>query len=259
MVKATVDALQGELLEATNGQEALTILEKNQGNIDLIILDWNMPLMNGMEFLQIVKSNDKFKHIPVIMNTTESEKHKIIAAIQAGASNYMTKPFTEQDLTKKIMDTVVSYNKLFNNLLCKELKDCLNSITGLKVVESQAESDAGEDYYAGQLLVSGDVNAFISIRLSRDHSFRLASLLLEKSQQEITPQDVPKGLLKLLKTVSDKTAVAAKSKMNIIFAYLFAGFIGENMAVFNSSKKLYKLELKFNAGLLEMHLQVQHY
>lgn len=83
--------------------EALVLLGKDS-QIDLVVLDWNMPRMSGFELLKTIKSNENYKHIPVIMCTTENEKEKIIKAIQAGANNYMVKPFTEQELTKKILD-----------------------------------------------------------------------------------------------------------------------------------------------------------
>ena len=262
MVKATVDALKGELLEAANGKDALDLVEKNEGKIDLILLDWNMPEMNGMEFLCAVKSNEKFRHIPVIMNTTESEKSKIIAAVQAGASNYIIKPFTEQELSKKIMDTVLSLPKLFNGCLCKELKNALNYITGLQVTETQVESSQNvirENYYSGQMLITGEINTLVSIYLSKENAARLSPLLLEKSQQELTPGDITKGLLKLLRTISDKATATAKQKMKITVAYLFAGFIGENMTVFSSDKKLYNIDRKFSAGPLESYLMVQYF
>ncbi len=262
MVKVTVDALQGELLEAANGKDALDLVEKNEGKIDLILLDWNMPEMNGMEFLRAVKSNEKFRHIPVIMNTTESEKSKIIAAVQAGASNYIIKPFTEQELSKKIMDTVISFPKLFNGCLCKELKNALHSITGLQVTEAQIESSQNvtrENCYSGQMLITGEINTLVSIYLSKESAARLSTLLLEKSQQELTPGDITKGLLKLLRTVSDKATATAKEKMKITVAYLFAGFIGENMTVFSNNNKLYNIDRKFSAGPLETFLMVQYY
>ena len=262
LVKTTVDALKGEFLEASNGKEALDILEKHQGKIDLILLDWNMPEMNGIEFLHTVKSNENYKYIPVIMITSENEKNKIIEAVQAGVSNYLIKPFSEQDLAKKIMNTVVSCQNILNTFLCKEMKNSLSAITGLKVEESQADSGnnaISENYFSGQMLITGEVYALISIRISKENSARLFSLVLEKPQEKLTPEDIARGLLKLLKTVSDKTAAVVKNKMNITFAYLFAGFIGENMTVLNSSKKLYNLNRKFNTGLLETYLQILHY
>lgn len=102
MVKRTVETMGFEMLEAGDGKEALTVLESNHENIVLVISDWNMPNMNGFELLTAIKANERYKNIPVIMLTTEGEKANINKAIQAGAANYMLKPFAAQDLAKKV-------------------------------------------------------------------------------------------------------------------------------------------------------------
>jgi len=103
-IKGTVEVLGFEFLEAADGKEGLEILEKENGNVDLILLDWNMPVMDGMEMLEILKSNDLFKDIPVTMVTTEIERHKVIEAIDKGAKNYLMKPFSQEVLVGKIME-----------------------------------------------------------------------------------------------------------------------------------------------------------
>ncbi len=103
MIKKGVEAMGYSFLEASDGQEALEVLGREYKQISLILLDWNMPGMNGMEFLNIVKADNRYKGIPVMMVTTESEKASIVKAIQSGVTNYMLKPFTEEDLQKKIM------------------------------------------------------------------------------------------------------------------------------------------------------------
>ncbi|MCX7711999.1 MAG: response regulator [Clostridia bacterium] len=103
IIRGAVEVLHYELLEAADGQEGLEILQKEYGDVELILLDWNMPGMNGLEFLQRIKADAKFGRIPVMMVTTESEKENIIKAIQAGAVHYMTKPFTIEEMTKKIL------------------------------------------------------------------------------------------------------------------------------------------------------------
>ena len=103
MIKKGVEAMGYECLEASDGQEALEVLGREFKEVSLILLDWNMPGMNGMEFLNIVKADTRYKVIPVMMVTTESEKASIVKAIQSGVANYMLKPFTEEDMKKKIM------------------------------------------------------------------------------------------------------------------------------------------------------------
>jgi two-component system chemotaxis response regulator CheY len=105
-IRSAIEILGFELLEAGNGQEALALLEAEQGRIDLILLDWNMPVLDGFETLGRIKTDDRFKSIPVTMVTTETERHKVVSAIAAGAKNYVMKPFSQEDLIGKIMESL---------------------------------------------------------------------------------------------------------------------------------------------------------
>jgi two-component system chemotaxis response regulator CheY len=106
IIGRTVDVLGYGFLEASNGLEGMDVLAKNHKDIALIILDVNMPEMDGFEFLEKIKANEDFKSIPVMMLTTESERGKIIQAIKAGAVNYICKPFKPEDLTVKITESL---------------------------------------------------------------------------------------------------------------------------------------------------------
>lgn len=104
IIKGASDILEFELLEAEDGNEGLEVLEKNYEDISLILLDWNMPGMDGYSFLKIIKADDKFKDIPVMMVTTESEQENIVKAIKAGAKHYMIKPFSMEELIKRVLE-----------------------------------------------------------------------------------------------------------------------------------------------------------
>lgn len=95
-----------EALEAATGEEAMQILQKEGNNVSLVLLDWNMPGMNGLEVLQKIKADPVINKIPVMMVTTESERKNIIKAIQQGASNYLSKPFAPEDLITKMMNSL---------------------------------------------------------------------------------------------------------------------------------------------------------
>lgn len=106
-VKNAVDVLGFDFIEAEDGQKALEVLEEEgEGSVNLILLDWNMPIMNGMEFLEKIKADDRFKEIPITMVTTEIERHKVVEAVGKGAKNYVMKPFTQEDLIGKIMESL---------------------------------------------------------------------------------------------------------------------------------------------------------
>jgi two-component system, chemotaxis family, chemotaxis protein CheY len=106
VIQGLVDTIGLEFLEAPNGQEALELLEAHYSDVVLILLDCNMPIKDGLETLDDLKVDERFRHIPVIMVTSEGEKTTIVRAIQSGASHYVIKPFAQQDLLMRIMDCV---------------------------------------------------------------------------------------------------------------------------------------------------------
>ncbi|MBW1697434.1 MAG: response regulator [Deltaproteobacteria bacterium] len=89
-----------KIIEADDGTTAFDILNKQK--IDLIICDWNMPKMTGLELLKKVRASGMLKDIPFIMVTAEAQKKNVIDAVQAGVSNYIVKPFTVEQLSEKL-------------------------------------------------------------------------------------------------------------------------------------------------------------
>jgi len=88
------------IVEADDGTSALDELEK--GNFDLIISDWNMPKMSGLDLLKNVRASEKYKNVPFLMVTAEAQKQNVIEAVQAGVSNYVVKPFTAEAISDKL-------------------------------------------------------------------------------------------------------------------------------------------------------------
>ena len=105
VVDQILEVLGHEAVPAADGADALETLRSTQG-IELILLDWNMPEMSGIDFLRTIKADPELKEIPVIMLTTESERRKMIEAIEAGAKHYLTKPFQPETLATKILQCV---------------------------------------------------------------------------------------------------------------------------------------------------------
>lgn len=106
VIRAALSTLGYELLEAQDGMEALEVLAGRYEDIDLVLLDWNMPEKSGYEVLTEMKRDARFAHIPVMMVTTEGEKASIVTAVRAGAMNYLTKPFKVEDLIEKVLECV---------------------------------------------------------------------------------------------------------------------------------------------------------
>ncbi len=93
-----------EFIEAGDGNQALDKVNAD-GDLDLILLDWNMPNMSGIEFVKTLRSLNLSKRIPVVMVTTEGSEAKVSEAKESGADGYLTKPFTADQLR----DTLGSY------------------------------------------------------------------------------------------------------------------------------------------------------
>jgi two-component system chemotaxis response regulator CheY len=92
------------ILEAEDGSAALDVLKTTK--VDLIVSDWNMPRMTGLELLKEVRASDKFKDTPFLMVTAEAQKENIVEAVKARVSNYIVKPFTAATLEEKLAKIV---------------------------------------------------------------------------------------------------------------------------------------------------------
>ena len=89
-----------DYVEASNGREAVDKLAA--GSIGLVITDWNMPEMSGLELVKAVRANDQTRHIPLLMVTTNAAQVHITEAIEAGVTDYVVKPFTPDTIREKI-------------------------------------------------------------------------------------------------------------------------------------------------------------
>lgn len=96
-----------KIFEAKEGQEALRILEKVP-DMDLIFVDWEMPVMDGVAFIEKVRSLPSFKRLKIVMTTVKSSKEDVIRALEAGADHYIAKPFSDKTLIPKIKPFISS-------------------------------------------------------------------------------------------------------------------------------------------------------
>ncbi len=105
VIKKTIKASgfnTSEFFEAENGEEALKVLGNDW--LDIVITDFNMPKMNGIELINEMKKDDMFKEIPVLVITTEGNQQKIDAFISSGATGYIKKPFTPEEIKLKLTE-----------------------------------------------------------------------------------------------------------------------------------------------------------
>jgi two-component system chemotaxis response regulator CheY len=92
------------IVDATDGSMALEVLRSQ--DIGLVVSDWNMEPMTGIQLLREVRADDKLKHLPFIMITAESKSENVIAAKEAGVSNYIVKPFNAETLKSKLVSVL---------------------------------------------------------------------------------------------------------------------------------------------------------
>ena len=93
-----------QYLEAEDGKKAYHLLETNK--VDLVFLDWNMPEMDGLEFLKKVRSMPDYKDLPIIMVTSESAKYNVVEALQHGATDYIVKPVRDKIFMEKVSEII---------------------------------------------------------------------------------------------------------------------------------------------------------
>jgi two-component system chemotaxis response regulator CheY len=91
-----------EVGEAGDGREALGILEKDPAQFRLVLVDWNMPVMNGLELVETLRARPEFSSLLIVMVTTETELGHMETALNAGANEYVMKPFTKDILLSKL-------------------------------------------------------------------------------------------------------------------------------------------------------------
>lgn len=110
IIKNTLNRLgYTDILEGENGAQGWEKMNENE-DVNVLITDWNMPEMNGLELVKKVRADKKWEDVPIIMVTTEGGKGEVITALKAGVNNYIVKPFTPQVLKEKL-EAVLGVNE----------------------------------------------------------------------------------------------------------------------------------------------------
>jgi len=107
ILSRTLGSLGFEVSQAANGREALNKLTESSGPggetaPSLVLVDWNMPEMNGLDFVRSVRANPDFRDVKLMMVTTETQIEQMTRALEAGANEYVMKPFTEEIISDKL-------------------------------------------------------------------------------------------------------------------------------------------------------------
>ncbi|MBM3785547.1 MAG: response regulator [Acidobacteria bacterium] len=98
----TLNNIGWDVSTAGNGREALDLLAKDDRDVKLVLVDWNMPEMNGLEFVKAFRAQPEFENVPLMMVTTETEVDQMLRALEAGANEYVMKPFTDDVIVDKL-------------------------------------------------------------------------------------------------------------------------------------------------------------
>jgi two-component system chemotaxis response regulator CheY len=102
ILSKTLKEIGYEVYEAANGREALEIIAIEKTAVALVLLDWNMPELNGFEMLKQLRNDPELSSLAVIMVTSETDLDQMSAALEAGANEYVMKPFTKDILVQKL-------------------------------------------------------------------------------------------------------------------------------------------------------------
>jgi two-component system chemotaxis response regulator CheY len=102
ILKRIVGQVGFELLEAEDGQAALDLIAGLEAAPELALVDWNMPVMNGLDFVKAARADERLRDMTLVMVTTESEQAQVARALAAGAHEYVIKPFTSDALLEKL-------------------------------------------------------------------------------------------------------------------------------------------------------------
>jgi len=153
-------------LIATNGSEAVT--KTRELKPDLILMDIMMPVMDGIEATKLVKGNEQTKHIPIIMLTAAGKREDIVAGLEAGAIDYITKPFFMPELKARLR-SVLQHKIMYDEL--KRIQDTLIRKERLQTVKELTEA------------FQGSINGPLTVILGRIH-------LLKKKHRNISENDL---------------------------------------------------------------------
>ena len=176
---------QYKIFEASNGREALEILEEHSTEIRLILLDIVMPVMDGKEFLAIKNKNLMFRDIAVIIITAEEDKQMQLNMLESGVNDYITKPFIKESVLRRI-NNVLEYNNRFRDMMYEYSKiakklSVKNSIydTILIVDDSDLNRAIMKDIFKNDFTVLEATNGEEALIIIQQYNYRVDAILLD--------------------------------------------------------------------------------
>jgi two-component system chemotaxis response regulator CheY len=229
LASATIESLGYEALQAENGVDALAVLREEASEVNLILMDWNMPEMDGFDCLQRVVSDEALSRIPVMMVTTESQASQVAKALRAGAVNYLTKPFTPEQLALKILecfgeaDPVDVMGELRGNRETPpEIREAFleasqEAIVGMAMMAVETEGikappdawPSAELDVRAELAFGGERTGRLCLGLSLDLASEIVAAMMGEEPQALSDAEVADGAGELANMIGG----AAKAKL----------------------------------------------
>ena len=266
IVRDMLDSARFQFLEAENGLDALNILQDHV--VDIILLDINMPGIDGFEVCRRIKANDQLRHIPVIMVTALTDTEDRIKGIEAGAEDYINKPFNEaevlarinmllkvKELNEKLIDayTTIKDLTLFGEAIIQtfqasdfNLLFSIDSIVSQLILKNGGSAAKPTSIILG---VEGDDNECNFYRYSYEHG-KMNRIPLELPEQSCAPSSVGSG--KPAVNFFNRQELEKSPYMNLITHLKEAGTSVDNMVSYASpSLSLYALNYKSEVSTYE--------
>lgn len=219
IIKSAIQVIDGDIIEAENAEDALSIIQANKSDLDLILLDWNLPGMSGLDLLKLIKTFDDLKDIPVMMVTTESMKESIVEAIKAGAVHYLMKPFTIDELIKRVMQCTGQSNEKSREEVIFEtigtsLSETLYTMAGLDFTQTEKKNEAkdtNEVFFSFMVVV---IERPVLICLSGDYETigYIVSNMTGELPEELGEQALGDGLCELVNMTLGMTKLKMKQQ-----------------------------------------------
>lgn len=259
MIKGAVEGLDWNIIEASNGREALNILNLNAHEINVILLDWNMPEMDGIEVLAHLKGNSRYNKIPVIMTTQVNEKEKIVKAIQAGAKHYLIKPFTPQELIKKITECTGCSAPPLDRCFLGALKDSFSNVAETIAFETEAgheEAGDGSIFYV-EMLVAGKKNAVVKICMKEGTAASIVASLTGKAHTELSKKKMTEGIMDFMGSVVTRAKAMAGTFYGITIPYIRVSY-SSNIRLQAEESRIVAVSRMFQAKEMEVFIYVYY-
>lgn len=255
MRKLISTMLQGmgikDIVEAVDGSEAWDQLENNE--VDLVLTDWNMPSVDGLQFVEKVRKSAQYDDLPVIMFTARANREDVLRALQSGVDTYITKPFTPQQLSAKMKSVLsrrerMSISQIFTHVVSIEREDTFPLILFGESVASPERLMVAENKHVADFLAA----ATSAVRRvdARMEDFRIGYTISDSTSQLSKHMHMGKNRVKMV-VISSQLPGGGVTLARLASINNYGG-----MSIFVACETLTELSTKDRFGLERLDVSV---